>query len=162
MNRVNDTERKYIIFYLSSRETLKETFTDKGLFPQMYPPKREDEYPRPFCMGKKENGPKCELTSGEEIHVDPLGKLKKKKKENRHKLYDVYLPLVRLRTSMNFRNDIFGQRMPDVVVVYRLCHGFRRHPLSRQTCDKLQCLYENLMSNNFRKTAFLKKRSIVN
>ena len=24
---------------------------------------------------------------------------------------------------------------------------------SRQTCDKLQCLYENLMSNNFRKTA---------
>ena len=28
---------------------------------------------------------------------------------------------------------------------------------SRQTSDKLQCLYENLMSNNFRKTAVLKK-----
>ena len=28
---------------------------------------------------------------------------------------------------------------------------------SRQTRDKLQCLYENLMSNNFRKTAVLKK-----
>ena len=28
---------------------------------------------------------------------------------------------------------------------------------SRQTCEKLQCLYENLMSNNFRKTAVLKK-----
>ena len=27
---------------------------------------------------------------------------------------------------------------------------------SRQTREKLQCLYENLMSNNFRKTAFLK------
>ena len=27
---------------------------------------------------------------------------------------------------------------------------------SRQTCEKLQCLYENLMSNNFRKTAVLK------
>ena len=26
---------------------------------------------------------------------------------------------------------------------------------SRQTCEKLQCLYENLMSNNFRKTAIL-------
>ena len=24
---------------------------------------------------------------------------------------------------------------------------------SRQTCEKLQCLYENLMSNNFPKTA---------
>ena len=33
---------------------------------------------------------------------------------------------------------------------------------SRQTCEKLQCLYENLMSNNFRKTAVLKKISIVN
>ena len=28
---------------------------------------------------------------------------------------------------------------------------------SRQTRKKLQCLYENLMSNNFRITAFLKK-----
>ena len=29
---------------------------------------------------------------------------------------------------------------------------------SRQTCEKLQRLYENLMSNNFRKTAVLKKK----
>ena len=29
--------------------------------------------------------------------------------------------------------------------------------MSRQTCEKLQCLYENLMSNNFRKTPVLKK-----
>ena len=28
---------------------------------------------------------------------------------------------------------------------------------SRQTCGKLPCLYENLMSNNFLKTAVLKK-----
>ena len=28
---------------------------------------------------------------------------------------------------------------------------------SRQPREKLQCLYENLMSNNFRKTAILKK-----
>ena len=33
---------------------------------------------------------------------------------------------------------------------------------SRQTREKLLCLYENLMSNNFRKTAVLKKKSIVN
>ena len=28
---------------------------------------------------------------------------------------------------------------------------------SRQTREKLQCLYENLMSNNFHRTAVLKK-----
>ena len=33
---------------------------------------------------------------------------------------------------------------------------------SRQTREKLQWLYENLMSNNFRKTAVLNKISIVN
>ena len=33
---------------------------------------------------------------------------------------------------------------------------------SRQTREKLQCLYENLMSNNFRRTAVLKKISIAN
>ena len=33
---------------------------------------------------------------------------------------------------------------------------------SRQTCEKLQCLYENLMPNKFRKTRVLKKISIVN
>ena len=29
---------------------------------------------------------------------------------------------------------------------------------SRQTCEKLQCLYENLMANNFRKAAVLEKK----
>ena len=29
--------------------------------------------------------------------------------------------------------------------------------MSRQAREKLQCLYENLMSNNFRKTTLLKK-----
>ena len=33
---------------------------------------------------------------------------------------------------------------------------------SRQTREKLQCLYENLMSNNLRKTAVLKKISGAN
>ena len=45
----------------------------------------------------------------------------------------------------------------------RPCHGFRRHlDESGQTCEKLQCLYENLISNNFCKAAVLKKISIVN
>jgi len=33
---------------------------------------------------------------------------------------------------------------------------------SRQTCENLQCLYENLMSNNFCKKAVMKKILIVN
>ena len=33
---------------------------------------------------------------------------------------------------------------------------------SRKTREKLQCLCENLMSNDFRRTAVLKKISIVN
>ena len=49
-----------------------------------------------------------------------------------------------------------GQVIIDLVTVF--------DPIlaSRQTREKLQCLYENLMSNNFRKTAVLKKISIVN
>ena len=34
--------------------------------------------------------------------------------------------------------------------------------MSRQTREKLQCLYENPMSNNFRKTAVLEKIWTVN
>ena len=34
--------------------------------------------------------------------------------------------------------------------------------MSRQTREKLRCLYENLMSNNFHRTAVLKTISIVN
>ena len=86
-------------------------------------------------MGKKENGPKCELTSGEEIHVDPLGKFLKKRKENWHKLYEVHLPLVRLRTRMNSRNDIFGQRMPGVDIVYYIPYLF--YHLKLLTADEL-------------------------
>ena len=33
---------------------------------------------------------------------------------------------------------------------------------SGQTCEKLKCLYENVMSNNIRKTAVLKKIQLVN
>ena len=33
---------------------------------------------------------------------------------------------------------------------------------SRQTCEKLQYLYQNLLSNNFGKTPVLKKILIVN
>ena len=33
---------------------------------------------------------------------------------------------------------------------------------SRQTHEKLQCFYENLISNNFRRTAVLKKIWFVN
>ena len=51
---------------------------------------------------------------------------------------------------------------PVIMFDNRPCHGFDAILTSRQTREKLQCLYENLMSNNFRKTAVLKKISIVN
>ena len=66
MNRVNKTNRKYIIFYTSSRATLKETYTAKyiGVLPRtpQVRPKSEiytaerDEHPRPFHMGVPPQG----------------------------------------------------------------------------------------------------------
>ena len=45
----------------------------------------------------------------------------------------------------------------------RPCHAVFDAILTiRQTREKFECLYENLMSNNFRKTAVLKKISVVN
>ena len=44
-----------------------------------------------------------------------------------------------------------------VVIRIDLVTVFDRILTSRQTREKLQCLYENPMSNNFRKTAVLEK-----
>ena len=52
--------------------------------------------------------------------------------------------------------------MPTNVAIIDLVMVFDAILTSRQTCEKLRCLYENLMSNNFRETAVLKKISIVN
>ena len=49
-----------------------------------------------------------------------------------------------------------------IIVIIDLVTVFDAKLTSRQMCEKLQCLYENLMSNNFHKTAVLKKISIVN
>ena len=54
-----------------------------------------------------------------------------------------------------YMQEIFSDTIDLVAVLHAIL-------TSRQTCEKLQCLYENLMSNNFRKTAVLKKTSIVN
>ena len=44
-----------------------------------------------------------------------------------------------------------------IIVMIDLVTVFDAMLTSRQMCEKLQCLYENLMSNNFHKTAVLKK-----
>ena len=54
------------------------------------------------------------------------------------------------RCTPTTRNPLFSRI--DLVTV------FDAILTSRQTREKLQCLYENLMSNNFRKTAVLKKK----
>ena len=50
----------------------------------------------------------------------------------------------------------FTSKLIDLVAV------FEAILTSRQMCKKLQCLYENPMLKNFRKTAVVKKISIVN
>ena len=55
-----------------------------------------------------------------------------------------------------------GRKVTFVGMLIDLVRVFDATLTSRQTCEKLQCLYENLMSNNFRKTAVLNKISIVN
>ena len=42
----------------------------------------------------------------------------------------------------------------------RPCHGFWRHLDDLATREKLQCLYKNLMSNNFCRTAVLEKKEL--
>ena len=43
----------------------------------------------------------------------------------------------------------------------RPCQGFGSRLASKQPREKLQCLHENLMWNDFRKTAVLKKRNNI-
>ena len=50
----------------------------------------------------------------------------------------------------------FGKSL-DCVYLIDLVTVFNAILMSTQMCEKLQCLYENLMSNYFRKTAVLKK-----
>ena len=52
--------------------------------------------------------------------------------------------------------------LPFAVFITDLVTVFDAILTSRQTREELQCLYENLMSNNFRETAVMKKISIVN
>ena len=59
-------------------------------------------------------------------------------------------------------NGMLRQFLSAIKVKIDLVTVFEAILTSRQTCEKLLCLYENLMSNNFRKTAVLKKISIVN
>ena len=44
-----------------------------------------------------------------------------------------------------------------IIVIIDLVTVFDAMLTSRQMCEKLQCFYENLMSNNFHKTAVLEK-----
>ena len=43
-------------------------------FPTTVPPKARGRVSPPLSYGKERKWAECELTSGEEIHVDPLGK----------------------------------------------------------------------------------------
>ena len=59
-----------------------------------------------------------------------------------------------VRMDMDWNLKQLGQLLIDLVTV------FDAILTSRQTREKLQWLYENLMSNNFRRTAVLKNNMI--
>ena len=61
-----------------------------------------------------------------------------------------------------FLQAIFFVDYSDAILIDLHVTVFDAILTSRQTRAKLQCLYENLMSNYFPRTAFLKKISIVN
>ena len=82
------------------------------------PQSERTSIPAPFIWERKKMGRNVNWHPEKKYTWILWGNLKKKRNENWHKLYDVYLPLVRLCTSMNSRNDIFGQRMPGVDIVY--------------------------------------------
>ena len=56
-----------------------------------------------------------------------------------------------------FMEDVNKRRLNFLSLSIDLVTVFDAILTSRQTRGKLQCLYENLMSDNFRKTAVLKK-----
>ena len=57
---------------------------------------------------------------------------------------------------------VMGRKVTFVGMPIDLVTVFDAILTSGQTCEKLQCLYENPMSNNFPKTSVLKKIWIVN
>ena len=65
---------------------------------------------------------------------------------------DLFQVKIRLRLSKGY---IHGKWSPIALVTV-----FDAILTSRQTREKLQCLYENLMSNNFRRAAILKKHDL--
>ena len=63
---------------------------------------------------------------------------------------------------MTKKNQIKWQQKGNIVVIIDLVTVFDAILTSRQKREKLQCLYENLVSNNFRRITALKKKLIVN
>ena len=76
-------------------------------------------------------------------------------KNSSGKMRDCYTRML----DMNLPTYCVALLMPSAIDLVTL---FDAILTNRQTCEKLQCLYENLMSNNFRTTAVLKKISVVN
>ena len=54
-------------------------------------------------------------------------------------------------------NGMLRQFLSAIKVKIDLVTVFEAILTSRQTCEKLQCLYENLMSNNFHESVVLNK-----
>ena len=60
---------------------------------------------------------------------------------------------------MTKKNQIKWKQKGNIVVIIDLVTVFDAILTRRQKREKLQCLYENLMSNNFRRITALKKKN---
>ena len=60
---------------------------------------------------------------------------------------------------MTKKNQIKWKQKGNIVVIIDLVTVFDAILTSRQKREKLQCLYENLVSNNFRRITVLKKKN---
>ena len=69
----------------------------------------------------------------------------------------MFRTLIVRRTKTEETNQVISKIAINFSVPIDLVTVFDAILTSRQTREKLHCLYENLMSDNFRKTAVLKK-----
>ena len=78
--------------------------------------------------------------------------IKKSARRNVFKKKKVHETLINM-----FKQENLYLTPSSILEIIDLVTGFDTILTSRQMREKLQCLYENLMPNNFRKTAPLKK-----
>ena len=124
-----------------------------------------------FCSKWRGLGNVCETNRSQFRITEVKASKKNGKTETKTILDDLKMPKPIASASFlsslsiihdDTRSQLLGRFLPVQAWIIDLVTVFDAILTSRQTCERSQCLYENLTSYNFRKTAVLKKISIVN